>query len=156
MKKILFLFVPLSLVLSCNDGKKIDSLTEEINRIKIENESLKNENHRYGNKVDSLKSQIESDANYWFDKDFDGASIVKEGIRNPVQFVESSLRNNLELIPIDAVLGGTMHFGKMQLLGRNWIIAEYDDGHISGRSIYKFELKSNNELEFKVLDSIIN
>ena len=156
MKKILILFVTLSFIIGCNDGKKVDYLTEEINGIKIENDFLKNENLRFRSQIDLLIDQIKSNANYWFDKDFDGASLVKKGIKNPEQFVETSLRNNLELIPIDAVLGGTMHFGKIQLLGKNWIIAEYDDGHILGRSIYKFELKSNNELEFKVLDSIVN
>ena len=156
MKKILILFVTLSFIIGCNDGKKVDYLTLEINGIKTENDSLKNETLRFKNQIDSLIGQRESNANYWFDKDFDGASLVKKGIINPEQFVETSLRNNPELIPIDAVLGGTMHFGKIQLLGKNWIIAEYDDGHVLGRSIYKFELKSNNELEFKVLDSTVN
>ena len=156
MKKTLILIVTLSLIIGCTDGKKVDYLTEEINSLKIENDSLKNENLQIKSQIDSLINQADSNPNYWFDKGIDGASFVKKGIKNPEQFVETSLRNNPELIPTDAVLGGTMHFGKMQLLGKNWIIAEYDDGHILGRSLFKFKLNSNNELEFKALDSIVN
>jgi outer membrane murein-binding lipoprotein Lpp len=156
MKKIFILIITISFIIGCTNGKKVDYLTEEINNLRIENDSLKNENLRIRSQIDSLRDQVESNPNYWFNKDIDGASLVKKGIKNPEQFVKTSLRNNLELIPIDAVLGGTMRFGKMQLLSKSWIIAEYDDGHILGRSIFKFELNSNNELEFKELDSIVN
>jgi hypothetical protein len=155
MEKILILILILSIFIGCNDEKKETYLTEEIIRMKIENDSLKNVILGYRNQIDSLKTQIELNENYWFDKDFDGSELIKKGINNPEQFIENNLRNNQELIPLDGILGGVMHFSKMLVISKNWIIAEYDDGHIVGKSIFKFELKDNNKLEFKILDSIV-
>jgi hypothetical protein len=47
-----------------------------------------------------------------------------------------------------------MHFGKIQLLSSEWLIAEFDDGHIWGRGIYKFNLNDQGELEFELLYSL--
>ncbi|SCY33734.1 hypothetical protein SAMN05192588_2342 [Nonlabens sp. Hel1_33_55] len=103
--------------------------------------------------VDSLKLISEkAQSNYWFDYEFDGNKLVKNGISNPEGFIENSLRKNEELIPINAALGGKMGFGNIQVLSSEWLIAEFDDGHILGKAIYKFSLNNNNQLDFELLD----
>jgi hypothetical protein len=155
MEKTLILVLTFSIVIGCNDEKKDGYLTEEIKRLKIENDSLKSVILRSRNQIDLLKTQIELTENYWFDRDFDGSELIKKGIKNPEQYIENNLRNNQELIPLDGILGGVMHFSKIQVISKNWIIAEYDDGHIVGKSLFKFEFKDSNKLEFKILDSIV-
>ncbi|PKP28782.1 MAG: hypothetical protein CVU01_03335 [Bacteroidetes bacterium HGW-Bacteroidetes-18] len=95
----------------------------------------------------------QSEKNYWFDKDFNGVQFTRQGIANPEEFVKNALRKRADLIPSEAVLGGTISFGKIQLLGNKWVIADYSDGHIQGRSIYEYQLNDKKELVFKVLAS---
>ena len=118
---------------------KIDSLNKEISSLK----SLK----------DSLIKISQTEKNYWFDKDFNGVQFTRQGIQNPEEFVENALRKKADLIPFEAVLGGTMNFGKIQLLGNKWIIADYSDGHIQGRSIYEYGINDKKEISFKILTS---
>jgi hypothetical protein len=91
--------------------------------------------------------------NNWFDKDFNGSYFTRQGIANPEEFVENELKKRTDLIPSEAVLGGTMSYGKIQLLGNRWVIADYSDGHIQGRSIYEYRIDDKKVLTFKILAS---
>jgi hypothetical protein len=118
-------------------------------------ESLESDFQLLQNKADSLTKLLnekETKTNYWFDSEFDGQKFTQLGIDDPTEYIEKSLREKPELIPLDAVLGGTMNFGKIQLLGNKWLITEFDDGHIYGTAIYKYKLKNNGELEFELLE----
>lgn len=118
-------------------------------------ESLESENQLLKSKSDSLieiLNKKETKTNYWFDSGFDKRKFTKLGIKNPTKFIEKSLRENPELIPLNAVLGGNMNFGKIQILGNKWLIADFDDGHIYGRAIYKYILNEKGELEFEIIE----
>ena len=120
-------------------------------------EKLENELTKLKNQNDSLTQLLNVPPernNYWFNKKYQGEIFTERGIKNPNEFVEEYMRSRPELIPIEAVLGGTMHFAKIQLLSSSWVIADYDDGHILGRAIYEFKFLENNELEFKLIASI--
>jgi len=56
---------------------------------------------------------------------------------------------------LKSTLGGKMMFENIQLLAGKWLIADYSDGHVSGRTIYSYKLTKNNKFEFKALYSII-
>lgn len=154
MRKISILLLAGLLILSCKDANeqpenfpdktaqltlKIDSLKKEIVILKSLNDSIL--------KIENVAE------NLWFDKDFNGSHLTRKGITNPEEFVENALRKRNDLIPYDAVLGGTMNFGKIQLLGNKWIIADYSDGHIQGRSIYEYRIDDKKALTFKILAS---
>lgn len=70
---------------------------------------------------------------------------------DPESYVRNSLQNKPEKIPIEGVLGGTMQFRKIDILTSQWLLAVYDDGHIQGTSIYAYDLKPNDSLEFSIL-----
>ena len=103
-----------------------------------ENKNLKAEN-------DSLKNKIENDKSYWFTNQ----SEVQKNVS-----VEDSLRKKIELIPLQATLGGKMEFGKIELISENWIIADYSDGHVEGSSIWKYKVTEKGEVEFILLNSV--
>ena len=52
---------------------------------------------------------------------------------------------------MDAVLGGTMHYNNIQLLGDKWIIADFEDGHVYGKAIFEYTLLEDDKLNFKII-----
>ena len=128
---------------------------EAENELKSENTSLINQVHKLNIRISSLESKLDSLTKmnqYWFG-DYEKQSFENSGITNIESLIDSSLRAKPELIPIDAILGGTMSFGQIQLLSSNWLVAEYDDGHIMGRALYSFEMDENNKVNFELITS---
>ena len=106
--------------------------------------------------VDSLQKEITNNSeigNYWFNPKYNGEKFLNMGIENPEKFIVESLVSKPELIPLKAVLGGTMRFGNIQLLGEKWLIAEYDDGHVYGKSIYEYTIYEKGIIDFKLIVS---
>ncbi|MEN8928275.1 MAG: hypothetical protein ABF240_05370 [Flavobacteriales bacterium] len=95
----------------------------------------------------------EPDKNYWFSDDYDGIELSEKGILHPQQFIDSSLQPQVNLIPTKAVLGGTMAFGKTQVLSPKWVIAEYSDGHLWGVALFEYEVNKEGKVEFKLLSN---
>ena len=95
---------------------------------------------------DSLEQLIENSGSteripVYFGKAFDT-------IENPEEYISDALRQQREKIPIDGVLGGNMEIRQVEVLTEDWVLAIYDDGHIQGKSVYKFELQAKGDLKF--------
>ena len=154
MKKIALLLLIGFLAFSCKDeANKSENLPDIKELLTLKNDSLEKEIVNLKSLNDSLLKINQVTENKWFDKDFNGSHFTRQEIINPEEFVENALKKRTDLIPSDAVLGGTMSYGKIQLLGNRWVIADYSDGHIQGRSIYEYRLNDKKELIFKVLAS---
>lgn len=143
MRKLIIALLPLLFTLGCKQVDRTEILLTTIDSLQIKNDSL--------SKV-FRKERRES--NYWFNADYDGGALIESGISNPAEFIEKEFRKRTELIPSKAVLGGTMHFGTIQLLSREWLIADFNDGHIQGRAIYSYKLNEKGQLEFELLNAI--
>ncbi|MBE0422347.1 MAG: hypothetical protein IBX66_00240 [Lutibacter sp.] len=154
MKNIVILLLASFLILSCKDAvEQPENLPDKTIQLTLKNDSLEKEIVLLKSVNDSILKIENVVENLWFDKDFNGAHLTRKGITNPEEFVENALRKRTDLIPFEAVLGGTMNFGKIQLLGNKWIIADYSDGHIQGRSIYEYRIDDEKALTFKILAS---
>lgn len=134
------LIFSLLFVLGCKKENQINDLLTEIEILKTENDSLS-----------QLIFSENPESNYWFDSNYEGREFNKAGISDPAEFIEEQLREKPELIPVRAVLGGTMRFVKIQLLSSEWLIASFEDGHIQGRALYKYKLNKEGKLEFELL-----
>lgn len=143
MKKITLIILTSILVFGCTEINRTENLLAKIDSLKIKNDSLT-----------KIVTKEKPKSNYWYDAEYDGEKFLKRGIKNPTEFIENNLREKTELIPLKAVLGGTMHFGNIQLLSSEWLIADFDDGHIQGRAIYRYKLNEKGQLEFNLLHSI--
>jgi hypothetical protein len=123
----------------------------------LADEKLQSENKLLEKRIDSLNGELKKaklKKNYWFDVEYEGMDFVNNGIENPEKFIENSLREKPELIPLKPTFDGTMMFENIQLLADKWLIADYTDGHVSGGTIYSYKLNRNKNLEFKALNSI--
>lgn len=152
MNKYLFSLALIAfLIYGCNEHGE-QELSLKIDSLKNENDSLKK--LLTAATVDTIEFYQDKDdtiENYWFDKEFDGREFIERGIRNPENYIKNALLEKPELIPQEAILGGTMRFWNAQLLGDKWIIADFEDGHISGRAIYKYELLPDKKVKFKLI-----
>ncbi|MDT8417824.1 MAG: hypothetical protein RQ864_08460, partial [Lutibacter sp.] len=154
MKKISILLFAGFLILSCKDvAEQPENLPDKTEDFTLKIDSLNKEISVLKSLNDSLMKIGNEEKNYWFDKDFNGSHFTRQGIENPEEFVKNELQKRADLIPFEAVLGGTMRYGKIQLLGNKWIIADYSDGHIQGRSIYEYRINDKKEISFKILAS---
>lgn len=153
MRKISILVIISFLAFACKDPvNKAEILPDKTALPTLKNDSLKREIQLLKSLNDSLIKISQEEKNYWFDPDFNGSHLTRQGITNPEKFVENALRKRADLIP-EGVLGGTMNFLKIQLLGNRWVIADYSDGHIQGRSIYEYRMNEKKELAFKIMAS---
>lgn len=143
MKKLTLLILTLFCVFGCTEINRTENLLAKVDSLKNKNDSLT-----------KILTEKKPEANYWFDAEYDGERLIESGINNPTEFIEKNLREKTELIPLKAVLGGTMHFGNIQILSKEWLIADFDDGHVQGRAIYKYKLNEKGQLEFELLNSI--
>lgn len=140
------LFIPALMLAACTGEngqlqraeERIDSLQERLDRSRA--------------RFDSLSMLATGgEFNPWFHRSLDGRRFRQMGITDPEEYIRRALRERTELIPLDPVLGGTMRFVQIQVLGSRWVIAQYEDGHIAGRSIYRYELGPDGKLEFELL-----
>ena len=153
MKKLtLMILISLS-VLSCKETNRTELDSSEMERT-VNLETKINSLTTINDSLIQVLSEEKPESDYGYDALYDGNALLRQGISNPSEFIESSLQKQPELIPIKGVLGGTMRFVKVQPLSSQWVIAYYEDGHIEGQAIYKYHLNKNGELEFELLDSL--
>ncbi|QBN17331.1 hypothetical protein [Flavobacterium nackdongense] len=146
MKKIIIIIFFFSIV-SCEKQNQEKNLLVE--KLKSENNFLKQKNDSLNNELKNAKSK----KNYWFDVEFEGVKLVNKGIKDPENYIENSLRERPELIPLNPILGGNMVFDKIQILGEEWIIADYSDGHVQGKAIYSYKVNNDAKVEFLIMNS---
>ena len=77
--------------------------------------------------------------------------LEKMGI-DDYESIEEDLLSKPELISIDGVLGGTMFFSDAHLLNEKWVYATFEDGHIMGSGLYKFDVISPDEIKWEEIE----
>lgn len=68
------------------------------------------------------------------------------------------LLNHNALIPFDGVLGGSMGWqpGGSYLLNDRWAYAAFEDGHVAGYALLKYEINTDKSIKWTVIDAFIN
>lgn|SRR5690554_6655257 len=133
----------LLLLLGCANNEADESQQDELQKLRIQNDSLM--------EVVMEKNCIDSKTPQWYFPEMDSRNLLESGIENPEAYIKNALLDRIDLIPIDAVLGGTMHYNNIQLLGDQWLIADFEDGHVYGKAIVGYTIGENNEIDFKII-----
>lgn len=134
-------------MLSCNRDSKIPSSAAEL--------EYKEKNIVLEGQLDSLE-MIHLDLK---DQITTLKSIVMDSVQ-PLKYkpesIKNSFRSQKQLLSKKAVLGGNMHIVWIKILGNNWLIAQYEDGHVQGVSIYSYQGVNDSTFTFKLLDTAEN
>lgn len=141
MKNILLiLFV---LFISCGKSSEenqeqeatIDSLKNEIEELKEANDTLS----------EHLMTRAYATRNYpaYFDT-----------IPEPETHILEQLQQNTDLIPKEAVLGGTMRFIKVDFINNELLVAQYEDGHVMGKAVYTYSMDRRGNLQFQLVGTV--
>lgn len=150
MKTIAYIAACL-LFVSCGRTDNETRLYQQLDLLHAKNDSLTKilniNRERFRKHMETHRSD-----NFWFDET-DSSSIRQRMGMSPDE-IKQDLSKHKELIQHDAVLGGTMHFDHVELLGDRYAVAFISDGHILGRLVAKYE-KSSEGLKWTVLDSYI-
>ena len=149
MKNLITLLLVL-LLFGCNHKSKKAELVLHIESLTTEKDSLIQLKNQLETKIDSINTE----SNFWYQNETQGKEFLEMGIKNPKEYITNSLLHKPELIPLKPILGGQMKFLQVALLGKECLIAYYEDGHTSGRAIYSYELK-NGSLDFKLIASYL-
>jgi hypothetical protein len=90
--------------------------------------------------------------------EFDISDLKKKGLKEPVNDLRRDLMRRRELIPFEGVLGGTMGFIEASIvpLSRQWVYAEFEDGHIGGRCVLSYEVGPGGSLSWRVLSAALD
>ena len=83
--------------------------------------------------------------------------LEKRGLNNPVADLRDDLIANPDLISKSGVLGGRMGFffrDGIHILNHRWVFAYFEDGHIEGSMLLKYEIDEKGRISWDVLDEL--
>ncbi|QED37609.1 hypothetical protein FK178_07665 [Antarcticibacterium arcticum] len=135
MKKLLYVLFLVTIV-SCGKSSEEISLSQEVDSLKTEITAL----HRANDTLsDHLLKRSYVTLNYpaFFDS-----------IAEPEEYILQELQQRPGLISKKAVLGGTMRFTRVTFINEDLLVAEFEDGHIMGKTVFRYRLTRNGELGF--------
>lgn len=141
MKKItafgLFIFLA-----SCQEPGNSDSRDAKIDSLQTEIEALKRANDTLS---DHLMTRTYLTKNYpeYFDS-----------IPEPEKFILNDLQQKPDLMPKEAVLGGTMRFTKVTFINGELLVAEFEDGHVMGKAVYTYGMARSGDLVYSYVGNI--
>ena len=131
---------------------KIREMEEEIENLQTLNAECINRNDSLA--VQLQKMRIENAVPPFLDK-HQLEYLNKQGLSNPVEDIRTDLVANPDLIGRPAVLGGKMGFyfrDGIHLLNHRWVFAYYEDGHVEGAMLLRYEIADDGTLSWEVLN----
>jgi hypothetical protein len=106
-----------------------------------------------------LLAQIEASPVSSFLTRWDIAQMEKQGISNPEEDLIVDLMQHRELIPYAGVMGGTMGFysqNDVHILSSRWVLASFEDGHISGHMLLEYKVDLGGNIHWRVLSAYLD
>jgi len=83
----------------------------------------------------------------------------EEGLSIPVEDLAADLMQHPELIPYKGIMGGKMGFYSkkdIHVLTSRWVLAFFEDGHISGQMLLEYTVSPEGRIYWRVLSSYLD
>lgn len=135
MKKLFYLAL-IGIMFSCGKSAEEISLSQKVDSLQVEITDLKRANDTLSDHL-FRKSFVTKNFPTYFDT-----------IAEPEEFILQRLQEKPELITKKAVLGGTMRFTQISFIEEDLLVAEFEDGHIMGKTLFRFRVTRNGDLTF--------
>lgn len=87
------------------------------------------------------------------------AALKRKGLTHPITQLRAALLKYPPRIPQQGVLGGTMGFhdaDDIRFLGDGWVFAGFDDGHITGKALLRYEVSEGGKISWKLVGSVLD
>ncbi len=126
-------------LISCGRSSEEKSLSEKVDSLTTELVALQQANDTLSDHLIKKAFVARNYPEYFY-------SIIQ-----PEKFVLDRLQEHPELIPKEAVLGGTMRFTSVYFINDELIVAEYEDGHVMGKSIFRYQPDRKGNLKFEMI-----
>ena len=84
--------------------------------------------------------------------------LAMKGLANPVEDLRNDLISDPDLIGASAVLGGQMGFyfrDGIHILNKRWVFAYFEDGHLAGAMLLRYDIDKEGRIIWEVIDEII-
>jgi len=86
--------------------------------------------------------------------EFQIKTLKNRGLSDPVRQLSTDIMAHPELIPFEGVLGGTMGFYSPEgitILSPSWVLARFEDGHVSGSCLLEYEISRDSTIHWKLI-----
>ena len=145
---------------------KINTLQSELTEVKkqksaLDNElsetekSLQGEIVEIGNKLEAADLKLQNLPQL---QKFEIEQLKQKGLKDPVMDLKSDLMKRSDLIPYKGVVGGTMGFyseENIHIISSKWAAAYFNDGHIGGIMLLKYNIQKDGKIRWYVVDSYL-
>lgn len=142
-----------TLIVTWISQTRINGLVKETLLLNQENQSLKSSNTELTEKLVTLENEVKKNTPI-LSEEILQRKLKEKGLT--VAGLKADLLKRSDLIMHKPVLGGSMNFNEagIHVLTDKWVAAEFDDGHINGYTLLKYDVKAG-KLNWSVVDSYL-
>ena len=154
----LFVFTLLLVLFQFVNSKNVlGKYEEDISTLKDENKVLKDSVNVMNDKILDLSYfnlERNEDALSYFEKAGLNSTELIPCIKDEL-YTLNELKGEHPLIPYASSEGRKLIINNIKLLNHKWIIADFSDGEFWGELFLTYEITSNEELKFKLVESFL-
>lgn len=142
------------------------ALNGQLQELREDYESIANENKMLQvelQETNEAREEVETQNKEWVDAskawlqvdDFTKERLKEQGV-DDYTIILDNLMERADVIPVDGVLGGTMHFTKVYLVNHHWAYGLFEDGHILGSGIFEYSIDDEGNISWECIASYMD
>lgn len=154
----LFIFSALLILFQYINAKRaLESMSNKIEVYKIKSDKCKDS-------LDALQDEVLNLSHFNLDRNEDAITYFENdgyNVDELIPFIKDELyklnetKGDHPIVPYAASEGRKMMINTIKLLNHKWIIADFSDGEYWGEIFLTYEITSNKELKFNLVESFL-